>query len=60
MTHANCYLGEYVLVLVQMGAVTGSPGHLGSQTPSTPDEEHVGLLSEEGMGRGHSSTAKLG
>lgn len=47
-------------VLVQMGAVTGSPGHLGAQTPSTPDDEHVGLLSDEGMGRGQTAAGKLG
>lgn len=58
MMHVNVIFRG--LVLVQMGAVTGSPGHLVAQTPSTPDDEHVGLLSEEGLGRGHTATAKLG
>jgi len=43
-----------------MGVVAGAPGAVAPQSPSTPDDEHVGLLSEEGMGRGQSTTAKLG
>lgn len=44
-----------------MGAGPGSPARLVTSETSTPEQdEHVGLLSEEGMGRGYQATSKLG